>query len=115
MRPGSVVTDVAIDQGGCIETSHETTHADPVYMVHDVVHYAVGNIPGAVPATSTHALSNATSRYVNELAGGLGPAIARLPELAGGIEVAGGRLTSSVVGNALDIESYDPLEVLGLN
>lgn len=115
MRPGSVVTDVAIDQGGCIETSHETTHSDPVYIVHDVVHYAVGNIPGAVPATSTHALSNATSRYVNALAGGLQAALNRMPELAGGIEVAGGKLTSSVVGHALNIESYDPREVLGLS
>lgn len=114
MRPGSVVADVAIDQGGCIETAHETTHSDPTYLVHDVVHYAVGNIPGAVPATSTHALSNATSRYVNELAGGLGTAIGRMPELVGGIEIVNGKLTSSVVGDALGIESYDPLAALGL-
>lgn len=114
MRPGSVVADVAIDQGGCIETAHETTHSDPTYLVHDIVHYAVGNIPGAVPATSTHALSNATSRYVNELAGSLGNAIKIMPELVGGIEIANGKLTSSVVGDVLGIESYDPLAALGI-
>ena len=60
MKPGAVIVDVAVDQGGCVETTHETTHADPVYEVHGVLHYAVGNIPGAVPHTSTYALTNAT-------------------------------------------------------
>ena len=68
MKPGSVIVDVAIDQGGCIETTHETTHDDPVYEVHGVIHYAVGNIPGAVPHTSTYALTNATLPYVVALA-----------------------------------------------
>ena len=64
MKPGAVIVDVAVDQGGCIETTHETTHADPVYEVHGVLHYAVGNMPGAVPYTSTYALTNATLPYV---------------------------------------------------
>ena len=64
MKPGAVIVDVAIDQGGCIETTHETTHADPVYEVHGVLHYAVGNMPGAVPHTSTYALTNATLPYL---------------------------------------------------
>ena len=64
MKPGSVLADVAIDQGGCFETSHPTTHADPVYTVDGIVHYCVANIPGAVPQTSTLALTNATLPYV---------------------------------------------------
>ena len=64
MKQGAVIVDVAVDQGGCIETTHETTHADPVYEVHGVLHYAVGNMPGAVPFTSTYALTNATLPYV---------------------------------------------------
>lgn len=68
MKPGSVLVDVAIDQGGCFETSHPTTHADPVYTVDGIVHYCVANIPGAVPQTSTLALTNATLPYVLELA-----------------------------------------------
>ncbi len=73
MKPGAVIIDIAIDQGGCVETSHETTHGDPVFERHGVVHYAVGNMPGAVPHTSTHALTNATLPYLAELAR-LGPA-----------------------------------------
>ena len=68
MEPGSVLADVAIDQGGCFETSHPTTHTDPVYVVDGIVHYAVANIPGAVPHTSTIALTNATLRYALALA-----------------------------------------------
>jgi alanine dehydrogenase len=68
MRRGAVIVDIAVDQGGCIETTHETTHADPIYVVHDVIHYAVGNVPASVPRTSTYALTNATLAYVVELA-----------------------------------------------
>ena len=68
MKPGAVIVDVAVDQGGCIETTHETTHADPVYEMHGVLHYAVGNMPGAVPYTSTYALTNATLPYVLDVA-----------------------------------------------
>src|SRR5690606_8307330 len=78
------------DQGGCFETSYETTHEDPVFERHGVLHYAVGNIPGAVPHTSTYALTNATLRYVLTLADeGVGPAIAAHPELAQGVNLVG--------------------------
>ncbi len=101
MGRGSVVVDVAIDQGGCIETSRETTHDDSTFVVDDVVHYAVGNMPGAVPATATHALSNATSGYVLALADGLVAATVRHPELIGGIEVVDGQITNESVAKAL--------------
>jgi alanine dehydrogenase len=101
MEPGSVVADVAIDQGGCIATSRETTHHDPTFVHHDVVHYCVGNMPGAVPRTSTFALTNATMRYVVALSGGLQAALERFPELAGGVNVAGGELTNPAVAHSL--------------
>jgi alanine dehydrogenase len=115
MRPGSVVVDISIDQGGCIETAHETSHADPVYTVDDVVHYAVGNIPGAVPNTSTYALTNATLPYVVALAGGLGAAVTRFPELLKGINVAGGRMTHPAVAESIGQEYQAPETVLSLN
>ena len=102
MKPGAVIIDIAIDQGGCVETSHETTHADPVFERHGVLHYAVGNMPGAVPHTSTHALTNTTLPYLTELAR-LGPAEAarRDPALAHGFNVAGGRIVNAAVAEAL--------------
>ncbi len=102
MKPGAVIIDIAIDQGGCVETSHETTHADPVFERHGVIHYAVGNMPGAVPHTSTHALTNTTLPYLAELAR-LGPAEAarRDPALAHGFNVAGGRIVNTAVAEAL--------------
>lgn len=88
MKRGAVMVDVAIDQGGCFETSRETTHAEPTYVVHDVVHYAVGNIPGAVPHTSTYALTNATLRYATSIAHkGLEQALVDHPELVPGVNV----------------------------
>ena len=102
MRAGSVVVDVAIDQGGCVEGIRETTHTDPVYMRHDVVHYAVGNIPGAVPHTSTYALTNATLPYLLELATkGLDKAIADDPALAHGLNTRDGSVTHPAVSEAL--------------
>ena len=102
MRPGSVIVDVAIDQGGCVEGIHETTHTDPVYVRHDVLHYAVGNIPGAVPHTSTYALTNATLPYLRELAmKGLDAALHDDPALAGGLNVKDGRVTHPAVAEAL--------------
>ncbi len=84
-RPGAVVVDISIDQGGCFETSHVTTHSDPTYVVHDVVHYCVGNMPGAVPRTSTYALTNVTLPYAIEIANhGLEEAIRHDPALASG-------------------------------
>ena len=108
MRRGSVLVDIAIDQGGCFETSHETTHDDPVYTVHDVVHYAVGNIPGAVPHTSTYALTNATLPYVVTLADhGISGAIDAHPELAPGVNIVGDSITNGAVAASLGREHVD--------
>lgn len=102
MKPRAAIVDIAIDQGGCIETSHETTHHDPTYEVHGVLHYAVGNIPGAVPNTSTHALTNATLPYLVDLAR-LGPAQAAAadPALAAGVNTHAGWVTNDAVAEAL--------------
>jgi len=102
MQPGSVLVDVAIDQGGAFETSHATTHQDPVYIVDDVVHYAVANMPGAVPRTSTYALNNATLPFVTALAD-MGPkaAMLALPHLRNGLNVSAGRVTEPHVAEAL--------------
>jgi alanine dehydrogenase len=109
MRERSVIVDVAIDQGGCVETIHETTHTDPVYEMHGVIHYAVGNIPGAVPHTSTYALTNATLPYLLELAmRGLPDACRRDPALALGVNTLGGAVTHEVVAEALGVD-HSPL------
>lgn len=102
MKRSAVIIDIAIDQGGCVETSHETTHADPVFERYGVIHYAVGNMPGAVPHTSTHALTNTTLPYLAELAR-LGPAEAARqdPALAHGFNVAGGKIVNPAVAEAL--------------
>jgi alanine dehydrogenase len=101
MRPGSVIVDIAIDQGGCVATSHMTTHSDPTYVVHDVVHYAVGNMPGAVPNTSTYALTNVTLPYALDIAGkGLEEAVRADPALAGGVNVYQGAITNEGVASA---------------
>ena len=114
MRRGAVIVDVAVDQGGCVETTHETTHADPTYVVHDVVHYAVGNIPGAVPHTSTYALTNATLPYVLAVAEhGVRAAIEADPELLLGVNAVGGQVTNEVVAEALGRPAADPLALLG--
>jgi alanine dehydrogenase len=101
MAPGAVIVDCAIDQGGCVETSLETTHADPVYVRDGVLHYAVGNIPGAVPRTSTYALTNATLPYVVELATRGAAAALADPALAHGVNTAAGRVTNPAVAAAL--------------
>jgi alanine dehydrogenase len=102
MKPRSVIVDVAVDQGGCIETTRETTHDDPVYVVDEVLHYAVGNIPGAVPHTSTYALTNATLPFLRELASrGLGDAITHDPALALGVNTHGGKVTHEAVAEAI--------------
>ncbi len=115
MRPGTVVVDISIDQGGCIATAIETTHADPIYMDGDVVHYAVGNIPGAVPNTSTYALTNATLPYAVSLADGLEQALATNPELVPGVNVTGGLVTNEAVASFLDVDFVSPLQALGLD
>ena len=104
MRPGAVIVDCAIDQGGCVENIHETTHSDPVYTAHGVLHYAVGNVPGAVPNTSTYALTNATLPYAVELATrGPSAAVAADPALALGVNTAAGRVTNAAVATALGV------------
>src|SRR5215217_6809602 len=114
MKDGSVLCDVAIDQGGAAETSHPTTHSDPVYVVDGVIHYCVANMPGAVPITSTKALTNVTLPYVEAIADqGLAAAVARDKALAGGVNVIDGKITYEAVAEAHGLE-YTPLEdVLG--
>lgn len=112
MRPGAVLVDISIDQGGCFETSRMTTHSDPTYVLHDVVHYCVGNMPGAVPHTSTYALTNATLEYVVALANqGLEAAVREDPALAKGVNVLGGRVVYEPVAEAHEL-GFTPLEEL---
>ena len=104
MKPGAVLVDISIDQGGCFETSHPTTHAEPTFMVDGVIHYCVANMPGAVPRTSTLALTNATLPYVRALADlGWQAALRRDPGLASGLNVHAGEITHEVVAKALGL------------
>lgn len=101
MRPGSVLVDIAIDQGGCAETSHPTTHDNPVYVEEGVTHYCVANMPGAYARTATQALTNVTYRYIEMLADlGLKDACQQQPALVGGINIMGGKLTQRAVAEA---------------
>ena len=112
MKPGAVVVDISIDQGGCFETSRMTTHSDPTYVVHDVVHYCVGNMPGAVPHTSTYALTNATLPYVIALANkGLEAAVRDDHHLALGVNVYKGSVVYEPVAQAHGL-GYVPLDDL---
>jgi alanine dehydrogenase len=105
MKAGSVLVDVAIDQGGCFETSHPTTHAEPTFVVDDVIHYCVANMPGAAPLTSTYALSAATAPYISALANkGVDGAFADDPGLAQGLNIREGKITYKAVAQALGIE-----------
>ena len=113
MKPGSVVVDVAIDQGGCFETSRPTTHAEPTYIVDGVVHYCVANMPGAVPITSTKALTNVTLPYVEAIADlGLTGAVDADPALARGVNVYAGGVTYRAVAEAHGLEHRPLAEVL---
>jgi alanine dehydrogenase len=110
MKPGAVIVDIAIDQGGCCETSRMTTHSDPVYVHREVIHYCVGNVPAAVPRTSTFALTNVTLPYILEIANkGLKDATLQDSSLAKGINVIEGRMTSKPVAESLGLE-FCPLE-----
>ena len=110
MKPGAVIVDVAIDQGGCCETSRATTHAEPTYVVDDVVHYCVANMPGGVPKTSTYALNNATLAHVLTLADkGYRQALGDDPHLGRGLNVHAGRLTSKEVAESLSLD-FVPVE-----
>jgi alanine dehydrogenase len=110
MQPRSVIVDVAVDQGGCIATTHETTHDEPTYVEHDVVHYAVGNMPGAVPHTSTYALTNATLPFQLDVAlhGALGAA-RRDPSIAHGLNTVDGEYANAIVAESLGATAVDPL------
>jgi alanine dehydrogenase len=113
MKPGSVLVDIAIDQGGCFEDSRPTTHDDPTYRVHDSVFYCVANMPGAVPHTSTHALTNATLPYVLRLANlGWSDAVAADPALAAGLSTHDGALTSLQVAHDLGLPYAEPQDLV---
>jgi alanine dehydrogenase len=115
MKPGAVVVDVAIDQGGCFETSRPTTHAAPTYVVDGVVHYCVTNMPGAVPRTSTYALNAATLPFVLELADlGWREALKRDPHLRAGLNICQGKVTHPKVADALGLPCADPLLAAGM-
>jgi alanine dehydrogenase len=108
MRAGTVMVDISIDQGGCFETSHVTTHSDPTYLVDGVVHYCVGNMPGAVPRTSTYALTNVTLPYALRIAReGLEDAVRRDPALALGVNVFTGQVTNRAVADAHKVPYVD--------
>jgi alanine dehydrogenase len=113
MKPGSVLVDISIDQGGCFEDSRPTTHADPTYRVHDSVFYCVANMPGAVPHTSTYALTNVTLPYVSEIANrGWREALRRDPSFAPGLNTHEGNLTCAPVAEAHGLPVLTPAEVL---
>ncbi len=113
MKRGSVIVDVAVDQGGCIATTHETTHTEPVYEMHGVIHYAVGNMPGAVPNTSTYALTNATLPYQLQVAAlGARGAAAQSEAIRLGVNAANGHITSEPVARELVAEFVSPQDAL---
>jgi len=113
MRPGSVIVDIAIDQGGCVATSRVTTHSHPTYVVNDVVHYCVGNMPGAVPNTSTYALTNVTLPYALDIAGkGLEEAVRQDEVLAGGVNIYAGSVTNEGVSGAHGLEYVSVHELI---
>jgi alanine dehydrogenase len=113
MKPHAVLVDVSIDQGGCFETSRPTTHSNPTYEVDGITHYCVANMPGAVPITSTYALTNATMPYVVQLANdGAAQALASSPGLKLGLNVAGGHVTYEPVANAIGVPYVTPDEAL---
>jgi alanine dehydrogenase len=113
MKPGSVVVDVAIDQGGCFETSRPTTHDNPTYSIDDVIHYCVTNMPGGVPRTSAVALNNATLPFVLALADkGVARALRDDPHLRNGLNVHGGRITHQAVASALSMDFTEALTAL---
>ena len=113
MRPGSVLVDVAIDQGGCFETSRPTTHDAPTYVVDEVVHYCVANMPGGVPRTSTYALTNATLPFTSAIAGhGVHDALLQDPHLLGGLNVCSGMVTERNVADAQGLAYVEPAAAL---
>jgi alanine dehydrogenase len=115
MKPGAVLVDVSIDQGGCFETSRATTHSDPTYVVDGITHYCVANMPGAVPITSTYALTNATLPYVLKLCDlGVRDALRSDPGFLAGLATVDGRLTSAPVAEDQGLEWTPPAAALEL-
>ena len=113
MQPGTVIVDVAVDQGGCIETTKPTTHSHPVYTVDDVLHYGVANMPGAVPRTSTIALTNATFPYLLDiLETGVNEALQSNSGFLKGLNTFRGKVTHPMVAHALNYDYTDPRELL---
>jgi alanine dehydrogenase len=112
MKEGAVIVDVAVDQGGCVETTRATTHDAPTYVVDGVVHYGVANMPGAVPRTSTFALVNQTMPYIQRIADKGLAALSDDPALALGLNAWRGRLTYQAVAEAFDLPCCSPGEVL---
>jgi len=113
MQPGSVVVDVAVDQGGCVETINPTTHSNPTYLVHDVIHYGVANMPGAVPRTSTFALTNTTLPFVEQMASaGIVAAVAADPVLASGVNIMAGEVVCEDVAESLAMPAGNLQELL---
>ncbi|HET6447662.1 MAG TPA: alanine dehydrogenase, partial [Conexibacter sp.] len=113
MKPGAVLVDVSIDQGGCFETSRPTTHTDPTYVVDGITHYCVANMPGAVPITSTYALTNATMPYLLKLAGeGAHRALTSDPGFLSGLNICGGKVTYAPVAEVIGVEAAPPAETL---
>ncbi|MEM7465766.1 MAG: alanine dehydrogenase [Pseudomonadota bacterium] len=113
MKPGAVLVDVAIDQGGCFETSRATTHDDPTYLVDGIVHYCVANMPGGVPKTSTYALNNATLPYIEKLASAdFGTLISHDPHITAGLNVRHGQVTHPAVAAAFETDCVDPGQTL---
>ena len=109
MRPGSVLVDIAIDQGGCAETSHPTTHHDPIYVEEGVTHYCVANMPAAYARTATQALTNVTYGYIELIADlGLKDACRRQPAIVGGLNVMSGKITHRAVAEAHGLPLSDP-------
>lgn len=113
MRQGAVIVDVAVDQGGCIETTRPTTHSDPIYVIDGVVHYGVANMPGAVPRTSTFALVNQTMSYVMSIANDGLDGIRKSQPLLHGLNTHAGKLTHEAVAEAFDLKYVDPASALG--
>ena len=113
MKPGAVIVDVAVDQGGCVETIHPTSYSEPTYVVHDVLHYAVPNIPAAVPRTATHALTNATLPWALAIADkGLSQALHDSPVLARGLNLARGHVVHTAVAQAFRMKAVKWEELL---
>ena len=113
MKRGSVIVDVAIDQGGCVETSKPTTHGDPTYIIDDVIHYCVANMPGGVPRTSTIALNNATLPHLVKIANdGYAKALSEDKHLLAGLNVCKGQVTYKAVADVFGHDYVDPLKTL---